>query len=165
MATFRPMRRSRQQLSDDEALQILQSATSGVLSLLGDNDYPYGVPISFVCHDGHLYMHTALRGHKVDAIRLHDKACFTVIAQDDVKPEEYTTYFRSVICFGHIRIIDDDAEKLATTRMLGRRYNPGDEAGLAEEINKAARGMLMLDFTIDHLTGKESIELTRMRKR
>lgn len=161
---FRPMRRSRQQLSDDEAVEILRSNTAGVLSLMGDDGYPYGVPLSHVYHDGHLYFHTALRGHKVDAIRRCTKASFTVIDRDDVHPERFTTYFRSVVCFGRVRLIEDDGEKMRATRLLGDRCARGDEEGLAEEIRKSYRAMMMIDFEIEHMTGKEAIELVRMRK-
>ena len=90
------MRRKRQQLAEEE-IAILEKATTGTLALLGDNDYPYAVPISYVYHDGKLYFHSALTGHKVDAIRKCDKASFCVIEKDDVQPEKYTTFFRSVI--------------------------------------------------------------------
>ena len=66
---FREMRRKRQQLAEEESIAILEKATAGTLALLGDNDYPYAVPISYVYHDGKLYFHSALAGHKVDAIR------------------------------------------------------------------------------------------------
>ena len=69
MAEFREMRRKRQQLSEEESIGILQRATSGTLALLGDNGYPYAIPISYVYSDGNLYFHSALSGHKVDAIR------------------------------------------------------------------------------------------------
>ena len=64
------MRRKRQQLSEEESIGILQKATSGTLALLGDGGYPYAVPISYVYDDGKLYFHSAMSGHKVDAIRL-----------------------------------------------------------------------------------------------
>ena len=73
MSEFREMRRKRQQLSEEESIAILQKATAGTLALLGDNDYPYAVPISYVYADGRLYFHSALSGHKVDAIRKCDK--------------------------------------------------------------------------------------------
>ena len=101
---FREMRRSKQQMSEDAANAILKSATSGVLSLLGDDGYPYGVPISYVYEEGKLYFHSALSGHKVDAVRNYDKASFTVIVQDDIVPEKYTTLYRSVIAFGCVHI-------------------------------------------------------------
>lgn len=155
------MRRLRQQLSDEETIGILQRATSGTLALLGDNGYPYAVPISYVYADGHLYFHSALSGHKVDAIRACDKASFCVIEQDQVHPKEYTTYFRSVIAFGRIHIVEDEEEKLAAARLLSNRYNPNDEEGFRKELEKGFSRMLAIRFDIEHLTGKEAIELVR----
>ena len=163
MSEFRAMRRKRQLLSDDESIGILQKATAGTLALLGDNDYPYAVPISYVYHEGKLYFHSALAGHKVDAIKKCDKASFCVIDKDDVQPEKYTTFFRSVIAFGRIHIIEDDKEKLAMARMLGNRYNPNNDESLQKEIESGLSRMLMIRFDIEHLTGKEAIELVRQR--
>ena len=158
---FRPMRRKRQQLSNEEAVSILSRATSGTLALLGDNGYPYAVPVSFVYADGHLYFHSAMSGHKVDAIRQCDKASFCVIDQDDVRPEEYTTYFRSVIAFGRIHIVEDETELLSAARLLGDRYNRGNEESLQKELAKGLAHMLLIRLDIEHLTGKEAIELVR----
>ena len=159
MSNFREMRRKRQQLSEEESIGILQKATAGTLALLGDNGYPYAVPISYVYADGKLYFHSALSGHKVDAIRNCDKASFCVIDKDDVQPEKYTTYFRSVIAFGRIHIIEDEQEKLATARLLGDRYNPNQEEALQKELEKGLSRMVMIRFDIEYLTGKEAIEL------
>ena len=159
MSDFREMRRKRQQLSEEESIGILQKATAGTLALLGDNGYPYAVPISYVYADGKLYFHSALSGHKIDAIRNCDKASFCVIDKDDVQPEKYTTYFRSVIAFGRIHIIEDDQEKLETARLLGDRYNPNQEEALQKELEKGLSRMVMIRFDIEYLTGKEAIEL------
>jgi len=161
---FRDMRRKRQQLSDAESVSILKKATAGTLALLGDNGYPYAVPISYVYKNGKLYFHSALSGHKVDAIRNCDKASFCVIEKDDVQPKKYTTFYRSVIAFGRIHIIEDEAEKQETARMLGNRYNPNDEEGLRQEMEKGFSRMLMIRFDIEHLTGKEAIELVKERQ-
>ena len=158
------MRRLRQQLSEEESISILRKSTAGTLALLGDNDYPYAVPISYVYADGRLYFHGAQSGHKIDAIRNHDKASFCVIEQDDVQPEKYTTFFRSVIVFGRIHIIEDEAEKLATARMLGNRYNPNQEEALQKELEQGLSRMLMIRLDIEHLTGKEAIELMKQRE-
>lgn len=163
MSNFRPMRRNCQQLSDDESISILEKATSGTLALQGDYGYPYAVPISYVYSEGKLFFHSALSGHKVDAIRNCDKASFCVIEQDEVKPKKYTTFFRSVIAFGRIHIIEDEAEKLAVARLLGNRYNPNDDERLEKEIESGLARMLAIRFDIEHLTGKEAIELIRMR--
>jgi hypothetical protein len=163
MSGFREMRRKRQQLSNEESIAILEKTTAGTLALLGDNDYPYAVPISYVYNGGKLYFHSALSGHKVDAIRKCDRASFCVIEQDDVQPKKYTTFFRSVIAFGRIHIIDDEQEKTETARMLGNRYNPNDDESLRQEMEKGFSRMLMIRFDIEHLTGKEAIELIKQR--
>lgn len=164
MSEFRQMRRKRQQLTQEESIVILQNATAGTLALLGDDDYPYTVPISYVYNEGKIYFHSALNGHKVDAIRKYDKASFCVIEQDDVQPEKYTTFFRSVIAFGRIHIIEDEKEKLEIVRMLGNRYNPNQDDALQKEIESGLSRLLAIRFDIEHLTGKEAIELVKQHQ-
>ena len=162
-APFRPMRRRVQQMDAASAEAILRTATSGVLSLIGDGGYPYGVPMSYVYHDGHIYFHSAIEGHKVDAIRSNSRASFTVIGRDEVLPQLYTSNFASVICFGHIHIVSDEAERREALRLLGQRYNPGDEAGLTREMAHGAGRTLVLRLDIHYLSGKEGIEAVRQR--
>ena len=161
MSDFRDMRRKRQLLSEEDSIDILMKATAGTLALLGDNDYPYAVPISYVYQERKLYFHSALAGHKVDAIRKCDKASFCVIDKDEVHPEKYTTFFRSVIAFGRIHIIEDEQEKQETARMQGNRYNPNNDESLQKEIESGISRMLMIRLDIEHLTGKEAIELVK----
>lgn len=77
---FRTMRRFKQELTREECLAVLRSQPRGVLSLLGENGYPYGLPIDYWYNetDGKLYFHGAKEGHKIDAIRACDKASFCV---------------------------------------------------------------------------------------
>ena len=161
MSDFRDMRRKRQLLSEEDSIDILTKATAGTLALLGDNDYPYAVPISYVYQERKLFFHSALAGHKVDAIRKCDKASFCVIDKDEVHPEKYTTFFRSVIAFGRIHIIEDEQDKQETARMLGNRYNPNNDESLQKEIESGISRMLMIRLDIEHLTGKEAIELVK----
>ena len=164
MSEFRQMRRKRQQLTQEESIAILQKATAGTLALLGDDGYPYAVPISYVYNEGKIYFHSALNGHKVDAIRKYDKASFCVIEQDDVQPEKYTTFFRSVIAFGRIHIVEDEKEKLEIVRLLGNRYNPNQDDALQKEIENGLSRLLAIRFDIEHLTGKEAIELVKQHQ-
>ena len=160
---FRPMRRRRQELSCSECEAILLRGTYGVLAVLGDNDYPYGVPVNYVWLDGCICFHTALSGHKVDALRRHDKVSFTVVDKDDVVPTEYTTYFRSVIAFGRAEIIEDEEEKRKALAALGDRFYPHQDEALEKEMARGFNRLLMVRIRIAHLSGKEAIELVRMR--
>ncbi len=153
------MRRFKQQLTVEESIVILRNATAGVLSLCGNHGMPYGVPLSHVYHDGKLYFHSALVGHKIDLIRENASASFTVIAKDEIHPERFTTYFQSVIAIGKIRIVEDEEEKLRILGILGRRCNPNDSEALAKELKSGASRCHVLEMTIESLTGKQAIEL------
>lgn len=96
---FPEMRRKKQQLTQEESIEILLKGSSGVLALLGCEDYPYAVPLSYVYEDHKIYFHGAKEGHKLDAIKKHNKASFCVIRQDQVSPEKFTTLYKSVIAF------------------------------------------------------------------
>ena len=157
--SFRPMRRKAQQLSQQQCEEILRHATSGTLALLGDDNYPYAVPMSFVYTCGRIYFHSAIQGHKVDAICQHDKASFCVVDSDDVVPERYTTYFRSVIAFGTIHIVDDADERLNAARALGDKYHPHHEESLQRELKRGLACMHVLRLNIKHITGKQAVEL------
>ena len=160
---FRSMRRIRQQLAHEEAEAILRRTTSGVLALLGDDDYPYAVPLSHVYHNGKLYFHGAMDGHKADAVRRHAKASFCVIAADDVVPHRFTTRYRSVIAFGRVREVKDANEKREAITALAMRYGAAHMARGREEIAQEWDHVCMLALDIEHMTGKESKELTDER--
>lgn len=162
---FREMRRKRQALPQKETEKILREGTSGVLALSGDDGYPYAVPLSYVFDGGSLYFHCAQTGHKLDAIRRNAKASFCVIGQDEVVSETYTTHFRSAIAFGQVRELTDAAEKLAAIRLLAQKYAPNDSsAGREAAIQAEWNALCMLELKIEHMTGKEAIELTRNRE-
>ncbi len=157
---FRPMRRGKQALSDEESRKILSDASSGVLAVLGDNGYPYAVPLSFV-FDGkdRLYFHCAVFGHKLDAIQNEPKVSFCVIAQDDVHPSEFTSYYKSVIAFGKARILETNEEICPALRLLGKKYMPSDPQGTEKEIDRFLQNVRIIEMQIDHLTGKQAKEL------
>lgn len=159
---FREMRRKRQELGREACEDILRTETAGVLALSGEDDYPYAVPISYVYDGDCIYFHGATQGHKVDAIRRNPKASFCVIGQDDVVEEELTTYFKSVIVFGKIRMLEGD-EKRRACEKLGYRYAPEEGEHMARSIEKSFDHLGMFELKIEHMSGKQAIELVPKR--
>lgn len=157
------MRRKRQQLPPEECEAILQRMSYGTLAVEGDGGYPYAVPLSYVYAGGRIYFHSALQGHKVDALLRNAKVSFCVVEQDHVVPAEFTTYFRSVVAFGRARVLDDEAEKRAALLLLADKYAPG-EPGLQAEVDKGFARLLMVEIVVEHMTGKEAIELAVKRE-
>lgn len=162
---FREMRRNQQALSQEACEEALTRGTSGVLAVDGDEGYPYAVPLSYVYSGGKLFFHCAQSGHKLDAIARNEKVSFCVIDEDKIVPEEYTTYFRSVIVFGRARILKNDSEKRAALRVLAAKYAPDNAEGCAREVEGALPRVGIIEVTVDYMSGKEALELTRQRNR
>ena len=159
---FRQMRRKNQILSQEESIAILQNGTTGTLAVLGDDDYPYAVPLNYFYENNKIYFHGAKAGHKIDAIKKHNKVSFCVVAQDDIITEKFTTYFKSVIAFGTARIIEDDAEKRNAIEKLTVKFTPDQtEQKRSEAIEKEFPALGMVEMTIEHMTGKQALELIK----
>lgn len=163
-SAFRPMRRSRQQLSESRSREVLKRNTAGVLALEGDSGYPYAVPISYAYDEDEncIYFHSAISGHKIDSIRRNPKVSFCVVDQDTVVPEKYTTFFRSVTVFGKMEILEDEQTKYEAIRFLGQKYAPLEtKESMDQEISKFWKVLAVLKLDIEHMSGKEAIELIR----
>ena len=163
---FREMRRAAQQLPEAEMYDVLRRANTGVLAVHGDDGYPYAVPLNFLYADGKIYFHCAREGHKLDAIRRDPKVSFCVVDADAVVQEKYTTAYRSVIAFGRAHIMEDAQAIFEAIDRLAAKYVPGDSM---ENRHAEMRGgmpkMEMVEIEIDHICGKEGLELARMRGR
>lgn len=150
---FRKMRRKHQELSEEECIEILTNEPRGVLALLGDNDYPYAIPMSHVYVNGKIYFHGAMEGHKHDAMKKHSKVSFCVIDKGVKKENNWWYTFKSVIVFGKIKIITDVAEKIDKLTYLGNKFFPTPQ-DTEDEINRLLERTEVFEITIDHMTGK-----------
>ncbi len=151
---FRPMRRYKQQLPEEECLALLETQPRGVLAVLGDEDYPYAVPVDFLYRDGKLYFHGAREGHKLDAVRRHDKVSLCVTDEGVRREGDWALTFRSVIVFGRIRPMAFDEPGIEELlRALGNKYNP-DPEDVERELRGALARVQMLELTVEHMSGK-----------
>ncbi len=157
----RPMRRFRQQLSAEETERILRNGKYSVMAVSGDDGYPYAVPVNYVYDGTAIFIHSAAQGHKIDALKRHPKCSLCIVDKDDVIPEEFTSYFRSVIVFGTAHFVESVDEKIAALRLLGDKYSPGIDP--EAEIARFIKTVCILRIDIDCVTGKEAIELTQAR--
>ena len=152
---FREMRRQKQQLSQAECLELLKTEPRGILSLLGDEGYPYGIPLThWYCEsDGKLYFHGAGEGHKIDALRRCDKVSFCVCDQGYREEGDWALNIRSVIVFGRISVVKDPEKAAAICRGLARKFTD-DPAYGETEIQNHLHHVLCLELTPEHITGK-----------
>lgn len=159
--TARIMRRCRQEIPSDEVENILKQGKYCVLGVSGDDDYPYAVPVNYVYDGTSIYIHSAADGHKIDALRRNPKCSLCVVDKDDVVPEEFTSYFRSVIVFGKAHFMASTDEKVMALRLLSDKYSPGIDPGA--EIAQFISAVSIIRIDISSVAGKEAIELTRER--
>ena len=152
---FRPMRRFKQLISDEECKEVLRSEPRGVLSVIGDEGYPYGIPMDhwYSETDGKLYFHCAREGHKLDAIRACDKVSYCVMDKGFRKDGEWALNIRSVVVFGRIKIVDDAEKRIEIGTNLCRKFTD-DESYIAYEVKNALPRALCLELTPEHITGK-----------
>ena len=152
---FREMMRKKQQLPQEECIAILKKELRGVLSVLGDDDYPYGMPINhYYCEeDGKLYFHGGMKGHKIDAMKRHDKASFCVYDEGFRRDGEWALNIKSVIVFGHIEFTEDRETISRISSALSRKFTD-DEDYISREIEQAGARTLLFALVPDHLTGK-----------
>lgn len=151
---FRKMRRFKQQISDEECIRILKEQPRGVLSMLGDDGYPYGIPLDHLyMEDGHIYFHGAKEGHKIDAISGCDKVSYCVCDQGYRKEGEWALNINSVVVFGRIRIVEDEEKKKEICIKLARKFSD-DEAYIEHEMKNAFPRVNCLELIPEHMTGK-----------
>ena len=151
---FREIRRKKQLLPEETAIEMLQRNTSGTLALLGDDDYPYAVPLSFIYLNGKLYFHSAKNGHKIDAVRNYEKASFCVIDRDQIVPEKFTTHYRSVIAFGKVRLIEEVEEMRSIATALAMKYSGDFAEQIPNEFKAYVNNLVIIEMTIEHMTAK-----------
>lgn len=151
---FREMRRGKQQVSLDECKRVLRESKRAVLSVIGDDGYPYGVPVNFVYDEnmGMLYLHGATEGHKLDAIKNCNKISFTTWDEGYKVDGDWAWYVTSVICMGRAEIIDDLELMAEKIRDLGLRFT--DAAEVQGMIDRNMGRVSVIAIHIEHMTGK-----------
>ena len=153
---FREVTRVKQKLETAECIEILKTEKRGVLSVLGDDGYPYGMPMNhFYCEeDGCLYFHCGKVGHRLDALRRNGKVSFCVHDAGRSVPGDWALEVRSVIVFGRMEIIDEYDTVCDITARLSRKFTQ-DEEYIREEIRRSGRATLLLRLTPEHICGKK----------
>ena len=151
----REMRRFKQQISWEECVRILKEQLRGVLSMIGDDGYPYGIPLDYWYSEkeNKLYFHCAKVGHKIDAITACDKVSYCVMDEGFRRDGEWALNINSVVVFGRMRIVEDDGKKLEICTNLVRKFTD-DEAYLQKELANAFPRVNCLELAIEHMTGK-----------
>lgn len=152
---FRKMRRFKQQLPQEDCIQVLKEGRRGVLAVNGENGYPFAFPINYIYReeDGKIYFHSPKNGYKVDCLKENDKVCFTLHDEGFKREGEWWYCVKSVICYGRIELMESNEETMEILRNFGLKYYPTVE-DVDRVMKSSSSRVQMLCLTIDHMTGK-----------
>jgi len=153
---FREIRRKDRLVSQETGIECLKKFTYGVLSVIGDDDYPYGVPVNFAYVDNCIYIHCFLDGHKVDAIKKHPKVCFTAVDDVEVMTDQISTNYTSVIVFGKAELNPppENKERQTAFAAIMAKYIPNDEERTLEYTRENEMNTNLIKISIEHMTCK-----------
>jgi hypothetical protein len=154
------MRRINQVMTTEEVTDILKNCTHGVLACLGDQAYPYAVPLNYVYNNETIYFHSAKVGHKIDALTNHSKVSFAVIDDDTIISEEYTSYFRSAIVFGQARFVKDAEWRTAFQALVEKYSGDRPDHEKKQQVDSCDRSAIIA-IDVEHITGKMAKEYVK----
>ncbi len=156
--SFRELTRIKQKLENKEYIEILKNEKRGVLSVLGDDDYPYCIPMNYFYDEkeNKLYFHGSRKGHKIDSINKHNKVCFCVCdsgSESDKDSKKFGLNFKSVVVFGKVNFIEDYEKTIDICRKISSKFDFGEEY-TENEIKQFGRFVLCFEIQIEHISGK-----------
>ncbi len=153
---FRKIRRTKNELSIEEAKALLRENRRAALSVNGDDGYPYTVPVNFYYDedDNKIYFHSAKKGHKIDSIQANDKVCFTTWNDGYLEDGDWAFHVASCVVFGRARLIEDPEITEEKVRKFACKYYPSMEE-VEEAIKRAITGVQLVAIEIEHISGKK----------
>lgn len=153
---FRAVRKKKNEISQDEAKNLLCSSRRGVLAVNGDDGYPYAIPINYLYDEENnkIIFHGAKVGHKVDSIKKNDKICFTVFGNETIMEENWAPYLQSVVVFGRCHLVENRDDTVRLVKKFALKYYPNEDM-VNEEIANFGKGVQMFEIEIEHLSGKK----------
>lgn len=153
---FREIRKKKKEISIEEIKKLLTNERRGVLSVIGDDGYPYGIPLNYYYDEKNnvIYFHGSRVGHKVDALKKCDKVCFTIYGDEQIVEEKWAPYLKSVVIFGRCHTIDNQDVAIKICKEFAKKYYPNEKL-IEKEIQTSGKTVQMFAIEIEHFSGKQ----------
>jgi hypothetical protein len=152
-STTRQLRRKDRQIDEQEARRLLVRSEYGVLSTVGSDGLPYGVPISYVFHANEILFHCAIEGRKLENLAASPRASFCVVGETELLPEQFALRYESAIAEGSVRELLGQ-EKIAALALLVEKYAPEYREKGAEYIIRDQQKTRVFSLAVEQLCGK-----------
>lgn len=151
---FKEMRRKEKLMSKDDTIKIMATAEYGTLACIGENGYPYSVPLNYAYENGKIYFHSAHEGHKAANIQFNNHVSFSMVNYYKLLPDKFDTEYDSAIIYGKVyKIIEEPEKRHALMLLIAKYSNDYQEQGSAY-IERAINATTAFKIEIEHMTGK-----------
>jgi nitroimidazol reductase NimA-like FMN-containing flavoprotein (pyridoxamine 5'-phosphate oxidase superfamily) len=151
------MRRLDKEVKDEKVIREIFEDSQVLRIGFAIDGVPYIVPVNYAYADGHLCIHSAPAGNKIEMIKKNDRVCFEMELYDEIMKAEkacnWTTKYRSVIGWGTIRVSDEKDEKIRGLDLIMKKYGWKGKTVYGDGM---LNNMVLLLIEIDHFTAKQS---------
>ncbi len=147
------MRRKDREISEEEAFAILTEGEYGILSVVSQDNIPYGVPLNFCVIDGKIYFHCALDGRKLDILNKNSLVSFCVVGSTEVMPDKFGTKYESVILTGNAIEVFAETKRNGLEGLL-QKYSPAYMESGFKYIDKLTDKTKVFEIEIQNISGK-----------
>ena len=153
---FRKIRRTKSEISVEEAKILLKNNKRAAFSVNGDNGYPFTIPINFYYdeNENKIYFHSAKSGHKIDSIKASNKVCFTTWDDGYLDEGDWAYHVSSCVVYGRAILVDDRKITEEKVRILAMKYYPTTKE-VEQEIQKSIDRVQLVAIEIEHISGKK----------
>lgn len=140
------MRRKDREITREFGIEVIDKSRYGILSMIDENDEPYGIPLSIVKDGDYLYFHSAMDGKKVKIFKNNPKVNIAFVGKTKI-PENYTkeeldeivkdeskavlliskvftTEYESAVVTGKVELVEDEEEQIKAMRLVCEKYTP-----------------------------------------
>ena len=152
--------------SKEKIIEFLNQEHTGRICSIDENGYPQIIPMNFVFLNESIYMHSHIKGEKLDNIRRNKKVGFEVDKSLEFLPSYFThpteasqadTLYISVVIKGKCTIVEDRSEKANALNGLMKKYQPeGGYEPMTTEMNVLDE-VAIIKVTPESMKGKYKI--------
>ena len=159
------MRRADTEMSDQDTKALLERGFVGRLATIGENGWPYVIPILYVVMDNEIWFHhTMAKGRLTDNLAFSQRVCFEVDEPYEVFRSGATACATSLACqsavvFGRMREMKDEELKRRVFDLFMQKY--ASQLGDIPEYGPTFAKTALYAMTMSVVTGKQKTDPRR----
>lgn len=156
--------------------EVIDKARYGMVSMIDEENEPYGLPLSIVRDGERLYFHSAKEGKKVDILKKNPKVCIVFVGDvnipdnyskdelDEITKDEskaallissvFTTEYESAMVKGEVKLVEDQEERVKALGLICEKYTPDKVAYFNMAIKAGLKRTNVYRVEIEKLTAK-----------